>query len=136
MARRLFGARKRGDLAGSADWPQLPGAFLSAKDESGPISLPPPPPASAIAGVPAAPVAPEEELLERITAFRGIVADSLYETSRDYQMLCNLTHADLSACEEIIAELRGRLAGNIHYEVLAKLDEAHALASAHAGGKE
>jgi hypothetical protein len=78
---------------------------------------------------------PEEELLERIAAFRSAVADSLYEISKDYQVLRNLMHADLSACDEIIAELRGRLAGDIHYEVLAKLDDVHALVAARVGAK-
>ena len=78
-----------------------------------------------------APAAPAEELLERIAAFRGAVSNSLYEVSKDYQMLCNLTHADLTACDEIVAELRRRLAGNIHYYVLAKLDEALALVAGH-----
>ena len=75
------------------------------------------------------------EALERIAAFRSVIADQLYETSKDYQMLRNLTQADLSACDEIITELRGRLAGNIHYEVLAKLDDMHALVAAHVEGK-
>ena len=48
-------------------------------------------------------------------------------------MLCNLTQADLTACDEIVAELRRRLAGDIHYDVLAKLDEALALVAAHIG---
>ena len=71
----------------------------------------------------------------RIAAFRSAVADSLYEISKDYEVLCNLTHADLSACDEIIAELRQRLVGNIHYQVLARLDDVHALVAAHVGGK-
>ena len=131
MGRRLFGARKRGHLPGTADWPQLPGAFLLAGGETGPLPLPQPPPVSANASPSAASAPPAEELLERIAAFRSVVADSLYEISKDYQMLCNLTHADLTACDEIIAELRHRLVGNIHYEVLAKLDDAHALVAAH-----
>ena len=137
MGRRLFGARKREDVAATADWPQLPGAFGPVEESAtGPIRLPPPPPPMRDnAKAPAAPVAPAEELLERIAAFRGTVADSLYETSKDYQMLCNLTHADLTACDEIIAELRRRLAGNIHYEVLAKLDDAHALVAAQVASK-
>jgi len=99
------------------------------------LPLPTPSPASAIAKALEAPPAPEEELLERIAAFRSAVADALYELSKDYQILCNLTHADLTACEDIITELRARLAGNIHYQVLAKLDEAHAIVAAHIGGK-
>jgi hypothetical protein len=140
MARRLFGARKRGQGAGTADWPQvpqLPGVFGAAEEAAGPLPLPQPPlplpPVSGNSAALTAPTAPAAELLERIAAFRGAVSDSLYETSKDYQMLCNLTHADLTACDEIIAELRRRLAGNIHYGVLAKLDEALALVAAHTG---
>jgi hypothetical protein len=139
MGRRLFGARKRGALPEAADWPQLPqlpGAFLPVAGETAPIRLPPPPPVSGSTGASAGSAQPEEELLERIIAFRSAVADALFEISKDYQVLCNLTHADLTACDEIIAELRGRLAGNIHYEVLAKLDEVHALVAAHLGRKE
>jgi hypothetical protein len=128
MERRLFGTRKRGALPETVDWPQLTDALQPAE---GAIATPPPVPA--IAGASEAQPAPEEELLERIAAFRSAVADSLYEISKDYQVLCNLTHADLTACDEIIAELRGRLAGNIHYEVLAKLDDVHALVAAHIG---
>jgi hypothetical protein len=135
MGRRLFGARKRAHLPEGADWPQLPGAFLPLEAETGPLPLPPPPPALSNANASAGSAAPEEELLERIVAFRSAVADSLYEISKDYQVLCNLTHADLSACDEIIAELRGRLAGDIHYEVLAKLDDVHALVAARVGAK-
>jgi len=77
---------------------------------------------------------PEQELLEQITAFRGAVADALYEISDDYQILCNLAHADLEACNDIVEELRQRLAGNAHYAVLARLDEAYALVEARIGG--
>ncbi len=137
MGRRMFGARKREQQTGAADWPQLPEANLSVQGAAGPISLPPPPPPPMLGNgkASAGPVAPQEELLERIAAFRSTVADSLYEMSKDYQILRNLTQADLSACDEITAELRGRLAGNIHYEVLAKLDDMHALVAAHVEGK-
>jgi hypothetical protein len=122
MGRRLFGTRK--DLPGTAGWPQLPGALQRVEAIT----------ASAITRASEA-SPPDDELLERIAAFRSAVADSLYDVSKDYQMLCNLTHADLTACDEIIAELRRRLAGNIHYEVLAKLDDVHAHVAAHIGGK-
>jgi hypothetical protein len=102
---------------------------------TGGIPLPTLPPASAITRASEASPPPEEELLERIATFRSAVADSLYEISTDYQVLCNLTHADLTACDEIIAELRGRLTGNTHYEVLAKLDDVHAFVAAHVGAK-
>jgi hypothetical protein len=133
MGRRLFGTRKRGALPETVDWPQLPDELQSREGITGgiPLSTPPPVPAITRASDPSPP--PEEELLERIAAFRGAVADSLYEISKDYQVLCNLTHADLTACDEIISELRGRLAGNIHYEVLAKLDDVHSLVAAHVG---
>ena len=61
------------------------------------------------------------------------VADALYQSSRDYQVLCDLVHESLPACEQAITELRRRLDGNVHYAVLAKLDEAYALAEAGAG---
>src|SRR5437879_6331083 len=131
MGRRLFGSREGGHVTGTADWPQLPGAFGPGKGRTGPIPLPPPPPVPANGRPSTAAAAPAEDLLERIAAFRNTVSDALYEVSKDYQMLCNLTHADLTACDAIIAELRQRLAGNIHFEVLAKLDEAHALVAAH-----
>jgi hypothetical protein len=135
MGRRLFGARKSGNLAGTADWPQLPGVPGPVEEKSGPIPLPPPlpPPVSGSASASTAPAALAEELLERIAAFRSAVSDSLYEASKDYQMFCNLTHADLTACDEIIAELRRRLAGNIHFEVLARLDDMHALVAGRIG---
>lgn len=130
MARGLFGARKRGQLEGTADWPRLP-VFEAAEGETRPRPLPPPATGDASASI--APVATAKELLEQIAAFRGAVSDSFYEVSKDYQMLCNLTQADLTACDEIVAELRRRLAGDIHYDVLAKLDEALALVAAHIG---
>jgi hypothetical protein len=133
MGRRLFGARKRGNEPEAPDWPQLPGVFGAAEGGTFPVPLSPPPLPSGNVGASTARASPEEELLERIAAFRSAVSDSLYEISKDYQVLCNLTHADLSACDEIIAELRRRLAGNVHYDVLAKLDEAHALVAAHVG---
>jgi len=79
---------------------------------------------------------PEAELLESIAVFRGTVADALFESSRDYQVLCNLVHENLPACEQAIETLRRRLAGNVHYAVLAKLDEAHALVEARVAGAE
>lgn len=134
MGRRLFGSRKREDLV-TADWPQLPGdlppmiAAVSAR-------IPPPPPLLDHSKAPADLAAESEaDLLERIAAFRSAVADSLYEVSKDYQMLCNLRHADVPACEEIVAELRRRLTGNVHYEVLAKLDEAYAVVAARVENK-
>ena len=132
MGRGFFGGLRRGQLP-VADWPQLPGALEPVEGLAGGIPLPTPPPLPTITGTSDSRQPPEEELLERIAAFRGAVADSLYETSKDYQVLCNLMQADLTACDEIIAELRRRLAGNIHYEVLAKLDEAHAMVVSHVG---
>lgn len=128
MALTIFGGRKgQRPSAEPADWPQLPGTLPATLEQRLALALPPP--------EPEAPGTPEQELLERVAGFRSAVADALYELSRDYRMLCDLTHADLKACDEIIEELRGRLAGNLHYAVLAKLDEAYALAEAHAVGK-
>lgn len=75
----------------------------------------------------------ETELLEQLAAFRGAVSDSFCGISKDYQMLCDLTRADLSACDAITAELRKRLSSRIHYEVLSKLDEALALVASRIG---
>lgn len=106
---------------------QLPPNFSGAK----PPPIPPPRP-SAAAGASPAEIrhAAEEELLARITGFRSAVADALYEISNDYRILCNLAHADLKSCGDLMEELRQRLSTETHYRVLAKLDEAHALAKA------
>jgi hypothetical protein len=69
-----------------------------------------------------------------IAALRDKIATSLYDASKEYQMLCSLTHSGLTSCEQLSTELRRRLAGNVHYEVLRKLDEAYALASLVRGG--
>jgi hypothetical protein len=130
MARGLFGRRKESQpLEEATNWPQLPGALERPRAQG----LDPPAVAYAMAnasGVPAPTPETETELLERIVAFRGSVADSLFATSKDYQILCNLTRENLQACDETIDELRRRLAGNLHYAVLAKLDELHALVKA------
>jgi hypothetical protein len=138
MARRLFGERKGRPLLPEAiEWPQLP-------------AIPPPPAEEPNAVIPMlafalsagmasaadAAAAAEDELLERIAAFRAAVADSLHETSKDYQILHNLSQSDLTSCDEVTAELRRRLDGNIHYSVLGKLDEMHALVAAHVDRKE
>lgn len=131
----MFGARKTRqqdgqDILKTISWPQLPGApapqvplplFSPGPYGSGPPALP----------APAADALPvrdaEQELLEKIGAFRSAVADALYEHSNDYRILCNLAHADLKSCDDIMEELRERLSGSVHYKVLAKLDEAYAL---------
>ena len=76
---------------------------------------------------------PEAKLAADVAGFRDGIASALYEQSQDYRTLCSLTHSGLVACDDIVAELRRRLAGNPHYEVLRKLDEAHAVASAATG---
>jgi len=129
MARRLFGERKGRPLLPEAiEWPQLPAIPPPAEEPNAVIPML----AFALAASTAdAAAAAEDELLERIAAFRAAVADSLYETSKDYQILHNLTQSDLTSCDEIIAEVRRRLDGNIHFSVLGKLDEMHALVAAH-----
>jgi hypothetical protein len=77
--------------------------------------------------------AAQSALVRHIAACRSAVADTLYESSRDYRVLCDLVHEGLPACEAAITELRRRLAGNVYYAVLAKLDEAHAVAEAGTG---
>ncbi len=132
MALNIFGGRKgHRSVEAPEDWPQLPGASRPTLEQRLAVAVPPPETST----VTAASASPEQELLERIAGFRGAVADALYEVSKDYRMLCDITHADLKACDEIVGELRRRLAGNLHYAVLAKLDEAHALAEAHVGGE-
>jgi hypothetical protein len=129
MARGFFGGRKGPHpLEATAAWPQLPGVPAPGLDL--------PAVAYAMANTTDAPGGtPEAELLASISAFRGTVADALFEISQDYQILCNLTHENLEACGQTIEELRRRLTGNIHYTVLAKLDEVHALVEAHLAGK-
>lgn len=136
MARGFFGGRKDPrQLEAATTWPRLPGAA----EPTGAQGLDLPAVAYALSTTASstsdASIAPETELLERIAACRSAVADSLFEISKDYQILCNLMHEDLEACDETIEELRRRLAGNVHYAVLAKLDEVHALVEAHIAGK-
>ncbi len=135
MARGLFGRRREnGPVEGAADWPQLPVTTeppavpgLDAPALAYVQAI-----ASAVPAVTSDPPGktPEAALLSHIAACRSAVADALYESSRDYQVLCDLVHENLPACTEAIEELRRRLAGNLHYTVLAKLDEAYALAEA------
>ena len=139
MVRGFFGRGKDSEpVAESAAWPQLPqlpgapGAI-----EEAPEGRSDPPVPTQTAGETSGPrhAAGEAELLEEIAACRNSVADALFEASRDYQVLCHLVHESVPACEEVIAELRRRLAGNLHYTVLAKLDEAHALVEERLGQK-
>lgn len=111
---------------------QLPPHMAGAR----PPPIPPPRPTAA-SGATEAEVtrAAEEELLAKIASFRSAVADALYEISNDYRILCNIAHADLKSCDGLMQELRERLAEDTHYRVLAKLDEAHALAAAKVGRK-
>jgi hypothetical protein len=138
----MFGGRKgrqqdEQDILKTISWPQLPSVpagtvplpVSSIGYASGPPALPTGPVAAAGKELPAADA--EQELLDKIGAFRGAVADALYELSNDYRILCNLAHADLKSCEGIMEELRERLAVSVHYQVLAKLDEAYALTEAH-----
>jgi hypothetical protein len=129
MARGFFGGRKGPHpVEQTADWPQLPGALQPTHAPS--LDLPAV--AYAMANTSDAPAPTQEaELLAKIVAFRSAVADSLFEISKDYQILCNLTHENLEACDQTIDELRRRLTGNVHYAVLAKLDEVHALVAEH-----
>jgi hypothetical protein len=133
MAHGFFGRRRDN---GPAGWPQLPAAAATtaapALDAASlayvkAIASAAPPPEAA---EPLEATTPQAALLFHIGACRSAVADALYEASRDYQVLCGLVHEKLPACEETIAELRRRLDGNLHYAVLAKLDEAYALAEA------
>ena len=89
MARGFFGGRKGPHpLEATAAWPQLPGVPAPGLDL--------PAVAYAMANTTDAPGGtPEAELLASISAFRGTVADALFEISQDYQILCNLTHENL-----------------------------------------
>jgi hypothetical protein len=132
MARRLLGERKGRPLLPEAiEWPQLPAIPPPAEEPNAVIPMLASALSAGMASATDAAAAAEDELLERIAAFRAAVADSLYETSKDYQILHNLTQSDLTSCDETIAEVRRRLDGNIHYSVLGKLDEMHALVAAH-----
>ena len=120
------------------EWPRLPDLQVEARPVrhqlpphmagARPPPIPPPRPTAA-SGANEAEVlrAAEEELLAKISSFRSAVADALYEVSNDYRILSNLAHANLSSCDGLMAELRERLASDTHYQVLARLDEAHAL---------
>jgi hypothetical protein len=143
MGRGFFGRRRdNGSPDGAPEWPQLP---VAAEPAAAPPALDAPALAYVKAIALAAPAeiseppepiegtTAEAALLSHIAACRGAVADALYQTSRDYQVLCDLVHESLPACEAAITELRRRLDGNVHYVVLAKLDEAYALAEAGAG---
>jgi hypothetical protein len=144
MARGFFGRRRDGgSVGGPPDWPRLPAA---GEPTVAPALDGPALDGSALAYVQAIASAvpaetlepiegttPEAALLSHIAACRSAVADALYQSSRDYQVLCDLVHESLPACEQTITELRRRLDGNVHYAVLAKLDEAYALAEAGAG---
>ena len=136
MVRRLFGRQDRGGLAEPADWPQLSDEPLSLHlqvPSADLPALPSVPSGSVHEATSAVPSGPEVELLEQLAAFRGEVSDSFCGISKDYRMLCELTRADLTECDAIVAELRKRLSGNAHYEVLAKLDEVLAMVASRIG---
>lgn len=141
----MFGGRKTRGPSGpeptGAEWPRLPDLQIETRPVrhqlpphmagARPPPIPPPRPSAAAGASPAEIArASEEELLAKISSFRSAVADALYEISNDYRILCNLAHADLKSCEGLMQELRGRLEGDTHYRVLAKLDEAHTITSA------
>ena len=141
MVRGIFGRRRgNGSVDGAPDWPRLP---VTAEPAPAPAldgtalayvqAIASAAPAETLEPIEA--TTPEAALLSHIAACRSAVADALYQTSRDYQVLCDLVHESLPACEEVIAELRRRLDGNVHYAVLAKLDEAYALAEASLAGE-
>lgn len=138
----MFGGRKgKGPVAPEAikpDWPRLPDLQVEARPVrhqlpphmagARPPPIPPPRPTAASGATEAEVLrAAEEELLAKLGSFRSAVADALYEVSNDYRILCNLAHADLASCGSLMAQLRERLASDTHYQVLARLDEAHAL---------
>jgi hypothetical protein len=132
MARSLFGGRKDPTQLGGATDRQHPPDTAARSDGQG-LDLPALAYAMSNAATEsdAATANAEAELLERVAAFRSAVADQLFETSSDYQILCNLMHENLASCDETIDELRRRLTGNLHYTVLAKLDEMHAMVAEH-----
>ncbi len=138
----MFGSKKgKGSAVPETkkpDWPRLPDLQVESRPVrhqlpphmagARPPPIPPPRPTAASGAAEAEILrAAEEELLAKISSFRSAVADALYEVSNDYRILCNLAHADLTSCNELMAQLRERLATDTHYQVLARLDEAHAL---------
>jgi hypothetical protein len=134
MARGLFGRKKDAQPAdGVIEWPRLPGTAPPPEPSPAPgQSLEPRAVAYAHSVIAAPATTPEKELLQSVSDLRNTVADRLFAMSTDYQILSNLMHENIEACHETVGELRRRLAGNLHYTVLGRLDELHALVQAQA----
>ncbi len=70
-----------------------------------------------------------ERMALQLKAFRASVQDALSVSSKAYCLLVELEKADLADCVPCTAQLRSALAGNPHYVVLKKLEEAERLLS-------
>jgi hypothetical protein len=64
------------------------------------------------------------DLLGRLAEFKRSVDEPLRRSSSTYQLLRQLEESGLKDCARCTRELEARLAGNPHYIVLCKLDEA------------
>ena len=126
MGRGMFSRRKGSQsIEGTSHWLQLPAAAAedpSAQGQRLPAAL-----AQVLSAAAETKGSSEADLLEKLSGVRGAVADQLYGLSKEYRMLCDVAHAGLESCDDIIEQLRRRLADNIHYVVLGKLDEICAL---------
>lgn len=88
-------------------------------------------------GRPAAPL-PERlaslaEIYSSVADCRHSVAETLVATSKEYRALCALAQSGIPSCEHAEHELRRKLASDIRYAVLGKLDEAFSIALANGG---
>jgi len=70
-----------------------------------------------------------DELLARLGEFKRSVEDALKRSSSAFQILRQLEESGLRDCARCTHELEERLAGNPHYLVLAKIEEAEKLVS-------
>jgi hypothetical protein len=77
-----------------------------------------------------------DDLLQRLGEFKRSVHAALARSSTAYQILRQLEDSGLRDCARCTRELEERLAGNPHYLVLGKIEEAEKLvADAIAGGR-
>ena len=65
-----------------------------------------------------------ERLVQRLGDFKRSVRETLIASSSAFAILDQLADSGLRDCAKCTHELENRLAGNPHYMVLAKLEEA------------
>jgi hypothetical protein len=73
------------------------------------------------------------EIYSGVAACRLSVAEALIDSSKEYRALCALVQSDIPACAHAEHQLRRKLATDIGYAVLGKLDEALSIALANGG---